>query len=138
MKNIVCFLTLLLFVLGSFSQTPAPSKDYYLKKSKTQKTVGWVMIGGGVVMTTISILIPYKQSDNPFDYLTYSNASGGAAILLLGGIGTALGSIPFFISSAKNKRKAASIVISDQNIFLPRQNSFALKTQPTITLKIGF
>lgn len=74
----------------------------------------------------------------PFDLITYSNASSGAAILLLGGIGTALGSIPFFISSAKNKRKAASIAICNQNIFLPLQNSFALNTQPTVTLKIGF
>lgn len=71
MKNIICFLTLLLLVLRLFSQTPEPSKDYYLKKSKTQKTVGWVMLGGGVAMTTISTLIPYKQSDDPirFNYL---------------------------------------------------------------------
>ncbi len=64
MKKIIISLTLLLFIVNLFGQTPALSKDYYLKKSKNQKTVGWVMLGGGVAMTTIGIVIAGGQTNN--------------------------------------------------------------------------
>lgn len=136
MKKIIFFLTLLQFVLKSFSQTTAPSKDYYLKKSKTQKTVGWVMLGGGVVMTTTGLIIASNQiNEDPFEY-TFGNKGTGSAIVTDAGIGISLGSIPFFISSAKNARKAATISFNNQKILFPQQNSFVSKTQPTLTLKI--
>jgi hypothetical protein len=59
----------------------------------------------------------------------------GTWIAMGGGI-VALSGIPFFISSSKNKKKAASITISNQSIILPRQNSFASITQANLTLKI--
>ncbi|MCW3110612.1 MAG: hypothetical protein JWQ09_5118 [Segetibacter sp.] len=136
MKKIVFSLTLLLFVVKSFSQeptSPALSKDYYLKKSKNQKTVAWILLAGGTVMA-VGGAISFSHN---YDYGSNS-ATDISGFLLLGGIVSDIVSIPFFTSSSKNKRKAASIAISNQNIFLPRQNSFALKTQPTITLKIGF
>ncbi len=115
MKKIFFTLTLLLFMIKSFSQTPALSKDYYLQKSKNQKTVAWVMLGGGVAMTTIGLVIVNKHvNDDPIDALNNLGTVGGSSILALAGIGTALGSIPFFISSAKNKRRALSVAISNQ------------------------
>ena len=139
MKKIVFSLTLLIFVLNSFCQTSknkALTKDYYLQKSKNQKTAAWVLLGGGLGIAAtggIVQLIHENQSNNgsglSFDFTGTWIAIGGGVV--------ALSSIPFFIGSSKNKKKAASIAISNQNIFLPRQNSFALKTQPTFTLKIG-
>jgi hypothetical protein len=138
MKKIVFSLTLLLFLVKSFSQTPALSKDYYLKKSKTQKTVAWVMLGGGVAMATIGLIIVNKQvNDDPFNTLNNLGTVGGSAILGIVGIGSALGSIPFFISSAKNARRAAAAIsFNNQKILFPLQNNFVLKTQPALTLKI--
>ncbi len=136
MKKIICFLTLLLFTVKSFSQTPALSKDYYLKKSKKQKTVAWVMLGGGVAMTAIGSVISDNQIDeDPFGYL-YNNEGAGSTILTLAGIGTALGSIPFFLSSAKSKRRALSVAISNRIIFVPQQKGCALNTQPALSLKV--
>ena len=133
MKNIIFSLVLLLFVVKSFSQTAgsALSKDYYLKKSKNQKTIGWILLGsgGGLIITGIIV-----QSSNERNH---GGSSSGGEIALVGIVPT-LVSIPFFISSSKNKRKAASIAVSNQNLFLPEQNWAALKTQPTITLKIAF
>ena len=57
---------------------------------------------------------------------------------MIAGAATALGSIPFFISSAKNARRAAAISFNNQKILFPQQNTFVLKTQPTVTLKIMF
>jgi len=56
--------------------------------------------------------------------------------LIATGIGAMVGSIPFFISAHYNKIKAASVAISNQNIFLPQRNAIVLKAQPTISLKI--
>ena len=107
MKKIFFCLTLLLLTVKSFSQTPALSKEDYLKKSKTQKTVGWVMLGGGVAMTTIGYVIINQQvNDDPLNAITTGQ---GYVVLMIAGAATALGSIPFFISSAKNARRAAAI-----------------------------
>ncbi len=134
MKKIVFFLTLLFLAVKSFSQTPVLSKDYYLKKSKTQKTIGWVMLGGGAAMTTVSYLLLIKQAKD--DYFNAIMTGEGYVIVMAAGAATALGSIPFFISSAKNARKAATLSFNNQNILFPQQNTFVLKTQPTLTLKI--
>ncbi len=139
MKKIVFSLTLLLFVAKSFSQSTALSKDYYLKKSKNKKTVGWLMLGGGVAMTTIGIIIASGQTNDrlndPFGVDPFSG-NEGAAIVAVAGLASALGSIPFFISSAKNARKAAMISFNNQKVLFPQQNTFVLKTQPTLTLKL--
>ena len=130
MKKIIYTFTILLFVLKSFSQTPTPSKDYYLQKSKNQKNSAWIMLGGGVAMTTIGMI----QAINNFSLFEPSTKG---EFLVAAGIGTALGSIPFFISSSKNARKAATISFNNQNILMLQQNSFVSKMQPTITLKIS-
>ena len=136
MKKIFFCLKLLLLTVKSFSQTPALSKEDYLKKSKTQKTVGWVMLGGGVAMTTIGYVIINQQvNDDPLNAITTGQ---GYVVLMIAGAATALGSIPFFISSAKNARRAAAISFNNQKILFPQQNTFVLKTQPTVTLKIMF
>ncbi len=140
MKKIIFSFTLLVFVVKSFGQTTSPafSKDYYLKKSKNQKTVGWIMLGGGVAMTTIGIIIPNTQTNDPNDPFGVDPFSGneGAAIVAAAGLVSALGSIPFFISSAKNARKAAMISFNNQKVLFPQQNTFVLKTRPSLTLKL--
>lgn len=133
MKRMLFSLALLVVVEKSFSQTPEFTKDYYLSKSKSQKTIGWVMLGGGVAMATAGILIVNKNDDDLLDNL---GNTGAGMILEIAGIATALGSIPFFISSAKNIRKAAFISLNNQQILIPQQNSFALTTQPALLLKI--
>ena len=136
MKKIFFCLTLLLLTVKSFSQTPALSKEDYLKKSKTQKTVGWVMLGGGVAMTTIGYVIINQQvNDDPLNAITTGQ---GYVVLMIAGAATALGSIPFFIRKKKNARRAAAISFNNQKILFPQQNTFVLKTQPTVTLKIMF
>ena len=61
--------------------------------------------------------------------------STGPVIVAAVGAGVALGSIPFFISSAKNKRRAAAISFNNQKILFPLQRFLVLKTQRAVTLK---
>ena len=129
-------MTLLLFVVKSFSQTqssPELSKDYYLQKSKNQKITAWVLLGAGVGMTVGGLLI---NLDQPY-YGGSSTDNAKGLWLSYVGIASTLASIPFFISSHKNKKRAASVSINNQRIYFPQQNGFAAKTQPSINLKIG-
>ena len=141
MKKIIFSLTLLFFVLNLFSQaptTPNHSRDYYLKKSKNQKKAANILLAGGAVCILTAFLIPKGEVTNEgWFYTEYSNDGIKSAFGGIGGL-SILGSIPFYILSSKNKRKANAATISFNNhkVLSTQQNTFVLKTQPTLTLKI--
>jgi hypothetical protein len=135
MKKIALTMALICFALSLFSQATSDttfSKDYYLQKSKNQKTTGWVLLAGGTTMAIVGTLIFSKS-----DFLSGDPDADIGGVLFVGGLVADLVSIPFFISSSKNARKAATITINNQKILSPQQNAFTFKPQPTITLKIG-
>ena len=85
-------------------------------KSKTQKTVAWIFLGSGAAIFAGGLITNYNQLNNPHDFdealdPTFG-ADEGAGIAALGLL-VAGGSIPFFIISSKNKKKAhaASVFI---------------------------
>ena len=59
-KLTVCFFILLL-ALGSFGQSttvkPDLSYDQYMKKSVRQNKLGWILLGGGIGVSTAAILL---------------------------------------------------------------------------------
>lgn len=136
MKKIILSITLFFLILTAFGQanSPALSKNYYLNKDKSQKTVAWIMLGAGLAMGATALLLGNKQiNDDPFSILENT----GPIILLFGGMGTTLVSIPFIIFAAKNKRRAASVSFGTRrNLFL-QQNTSTYSMQPSVTLKIG-
>lgn len=141
MKSITLII-MLLFSITVFSQqttpTPAVNTDY-LKKSKTQKTIGWVLAGGG----TAAVLISFSSFNigNAFLSIIDSTGPGGENIkrgettFYIGCI-AALSSIPFFIASSKNKKKAASLSFKMQRIPGLQQQSFVYHSYPALSLKI--
>ena len=137
MRKILLLLSVLCFAVASFSQVnpdKTTSKDYYLQKSKNQKTVGWVLLAGGTGMIVAGILVADNNND-PEDLGYGPNFEAGAGVATAG-LAADLLSIPFFISSARNARKAATISFNNQKIMFPGQESFVVKTQPSISLKI--
>lgn len=136
MKKIPIFLMLLLFTVKVFGQEiPSTefSKEYYLEKSKKQKTTGWVMLAGGAVVTIVG-LIGFSSTYDDTSYST-TDAYG---FMTVGGPLICLGSIPFFISSGSNAKKAATLSFSNQPILLPQQGSLVQNSQPSLSLKIDF
>ncbi|MDX1828995.1 MAG: hypothetical protein R3342_05555 [Lutibacter sp.] len=135
MKRLIFLIVLSILTVNSFSQTQdfKLSKADYLQKSKNQKTVGWVLLAGGTTMAVVGVIVGNNSSlfdNNNSDFET-------GAFLLVGGLITDLVSIPFFISSSSNARKAATISVQIQKIYLPQNNMILTKAHPTITLKIG-
>ncbi|MFC0775041.1 hypothetical protein [Terrimonas alba] len=136
MKKILLGIAAGLMSIYVFSQQKEPvqalTKQDYLQKSKNQKTIGWVLLGGGTIMAVVGAITFNSTYDS--DSYTATDAGG---FLLLGGIVADLASIPFFIGSAKNARKAATISFNNQRILIPHFHSLVAKAQPSVTIKIG-
>lgn len=121
-------MVILFVALQSFVQNPSLSKDDYLQKSKSQKKTGWILLGGGTAIAVVGAII-FDESDD------WSSVDTGG-FMMLGGAAAGLASIPFFISSAKNANKAATISFNYQKTYFPKHDIFVAKMQPAITLKI--
>ncbi|MBK7560471.1 MAG: hypothetical protein IPI68_02890 [Chitinophagaceae bacterium] len=140
MKKIIVFTILLITANATFSQPSNVSstltKQDYLQKSKHQKTAAWILMGGGATLLLTGIVIP-KGALTHSGFLddTYKN-DGIKDAFDLTGIVSMLGSIPFFIASSKNKKKAASLSFKNEPIPKLQKNSFVYRTIPALTLKI--
>ncbi|MDI1322803.1 MAG: hypothetical protein PSV36_08640 [Algoriphagus sp.] len=131
------------FWIGLFSQTFAQemSKQDYLDKSRNQKTTGFILLGGGVAMIAVgSILFADDAVDTAISctYLNCSSGSGiesGMVISAVGGLAI-LGSIPVFISSGKNARKAAQVSLRNEPTYIPKYVGNIPRAIPSVSLSI--
>ena len=131
MKTIRLLLALLLVSSILVGQTKEFSKDYFLQKSKKQKTTAWILLGGGTAMFVGGAAL--------FDANFYGGSNSGADIggfIMLAGIIADGASIPYFISAGKNKRTAMSITFDYKPIYLSSDNLAATQAYPTLSLKI--
>lgn len=108
MKKSIVGLLLILITISTFSQenktTATLTPEAYLKKSKTQKMLGFISLGAGAI-TLISV------SGGNTDFNTLGVAVVAGSVITLA-------SIPLFIAAARNKRKA-----KDAQITFKLQNS---------------
>lgn len=131
------------FLMGLFSQTFAQemSKQDYLDKSRNQKTTGFILLGGGVAMIAVgSALFMGDLADTAISctYLNCSSGSGmesGMVISAVGGL-AALGSIPVFISSRKNARKAAQMSFRNEPTYNPKYVGNIPRAIPSLSFSI--
>jgi hypothetical protein len=134
MNKIIVFALLLIVSVESFSQpatNPAPTvKTDYLKKSSNQKLAAWVLFGAGAAVLLITAL-----SNVGIDFGGPKKSFPTAPV----GIGAVCmaSSIPFFIASAKNKRKAMSMSFKNEMIPQLQNGRFVNCTVPSLTLKIS-
>lgn len=128
MKNIALLISGLLVFNFVFSQQKA--KEYFLERSKKQKSTAWILLGTGTAAIITGAIIDNTQKREGQSF------TGG--FIEVGGIICTLTSIPFFISSSKNKKRATTLTINNQRILLPQNNSFVLRDQPSLSLLIPF
>lgn len=129
MKRITVFALLLMLSTTSFSQETQPSTPLtradYLKKSKTQKTIGFIFLGAGA-LTFISV------SGGNTDFGTLG------PVVVLGAVLT-LSSIPLFIASGRNKRKAknASLGFKFEENQMMQQTAANFHSLPALSFKLN-
>lgn len=129
MKQFIICILLLVSTATSFSQQPDPSAHPltladYLQKSKSQKITSFILLGIGATM--FAIAAPGTVS---FGTL--------GTLVTIGGLST-LSSIPLFIASGRNKRKARSLSAHlDLQKRFPVGHNFAIGGHyPVMALKI--
>jgi hypothetical protein len=130
MKKLTIITVLFLVSASVFSQPTEPSptltKQDYLLKSKKQKKAAWVCLGGGVAAGVIGVV-----------WAASNWQSGGPDVMFVLGGASIVGSIPLFIASGRNKRKAMSMSFNFQR--LPQLQNGAVVSQkiPSLSLKIS-
>ena len=122
MKTIIIITSMLILSASSFCQktSSSPTREELLTKSKTQKTIGFVLLGAGI--TSLAIASPGNIDFNTLGVL-----------IVIGGAAT-LSSIPLFIASKRNKNKAA-LFMKEQTLNLPP--SIQTKKLLAIGLKVN-
>ena len=133
MKKLVSLSLLLILSVMVFGQqdpifVPETTKQDYLKKSKNQKRAAWVLLGLGslsVLVGSIEVNPNYGESTNrPF--------------LVIGGLVTAAASIPNFIASKRNKKKAMGLSFNNYRVPQMRKNNFAYSSVQSLSVLISF
>jgi hypothetical protein len=143
MKKIVLFVALSLVILQSFSQdttTRVLTKSEYLKKSRSAKTTGWILVGSGLGMA-IGSAATFQLSFGPV--LGGSSSSSqedntASTLLAIGATGAIVGSIIAFSTAKKYKKLAATVSIHTERIPTLQQYTFGSRTQPTVHIRIPF
>ena len=105
MKFIIFLCTILLMTMAAEAQYKTSPATDLMEKSRKQKTAAWILLGSGGVLSSVGIVVGLSTAfDALLDADTDSGSAGG--ILLVAGLAGIVGSIPLFIASAKNARKA--------------------------------
>jgi len=93
------------------STDPLNDAAFYQHKAKTQRTAGVILLSSGAVMATTGLILTLSELDGLFepgnpaakDYGNWPDVLGYGGLILM------VASIPFFILSHKNKRRAKLI-----------------------------
>ena len=136
MKKATILFLLLGFATTTFCQQEAPKPTFtnvdLLKKSKTQKTFAWVLVGTSAISYGKAFA---DMLDEDIFTDEYQHSYG-----LSLGIGTAslAGSVILFVASSKNKRKAkaASVFIDMEKIQGLQGTPFTNQSYPAVRIKI--
>ena len=147
MKKIIICAWILIVSAPSFSQqtttnAPVLTKADYLQKSKKQKTAAWILLGGGsaLIVTGQIVYTNYINSSPDFGTGLLRLASWGTGpVLELIGLLSMGGSIPLFIASTKNKRRAmnATTFFKMETAPVIQHSSFVQTSFPAVSLKIS-
>ena len=135
MKKTTILCLLFAFATASFCQQAvqkhSATQTDYLNKSKQQEATGWVLLVGGTVV--LAVTAATSASINFFRKRSFPIVP-----VSLGG-SMMVASIPFFIASAGNKRKAnaASAFFRMEKIPVCQNTFFSNRSLPAVGFKIS-
>jgi hypothetical protein len=136
MKKVLVFIMLIFAATSSFAQKTnagAPlTREDYLVKSKKQKSAGWSLLGGGAALIGTGLLIGNRKESS------FGEAATGGIIGIIG-ILSVITSVPLFIASGRNKRKAmnvsANLEILQNHLY---KETARVRSYPAFSLKLNF
>ena len=144
MKLIIAFILLLTMLCTSFSQVvnprPTLTQSDYLKKSKKQNTAAWIVLGGGFALTSAGIITGINGVTNEIFGVfngEKSNTIEVGTVLFYSGLAAMVASIPLFMASSKNKKRAMGLAIKIEEAKQFNNQYFVSRPVPSLTLKIN-
>src|SRR5687768_3952317 len=135
MKQTLIILIMLLIALQTFSQDTDSLRSNFRKdlllKSKNQKSGAWVLLGGGSALIAGGLLLGNRKESS------FDDAATGVIIGAVGVL-SALGSIPLFLASGRNKRiSTGSAHFKLETVPLTLQSPLQFRQYPAACLKIN-
>ena len=122
-------------------------KTDYLDKSKKQKTAAWILLGSGFALSATSVLLAAPKAEEDYRYYAGifvvepgpQNSYSMKSVLLVAGTVSMLGSIPLFVASGKNKKKAMNMTtnIKMEKATSFQRQSFVQNSYPALAFKIN-
>ena len=147
MRQLILCTMLFLVASSSFSQQttsqPSFTQQDYLEKSKKQKKIGTILLVGGGGLIATAIIIP--KGELVYDGICvgaycsdkYKN-DGIKSIFFIAGSIAALSSVPLFIMSRKNRRKATSLSFKMENAVQLSNQNLVRTSFPALRVKANF
>lgn len=147
MTRSIIFLTFLFTLLGTqagLSQvlpapTPLAQKDY-LKKSKVQKSIAWVLLVGGAASVIGGAAMDrgaFVEAGGWFNTPDrYENTEKKNRLKTIG-IFSMCGGIPLFIAGAKNRAKGLSVSFRNLDSYRSRQQQLVRVPVPALQVTLG-
>ena len=147
LKNVVIFsmLSSCFFTPGiqaqhieeGYTDLQVQNNRYYSKKHKNQKKTAWILMGSGTALTVGGVIA--QTATATVDLVTMMTGSEPefnqtGSYVALAGIASMATSIPFFIASGKNKKRA-NISLQEQKITMGNKMNQQASYQ-SISLKI--
>jgi hypothetical protein len=135
MKKCILSLFLLFAASLAFTQDTVLTKEQHLRKSRSSKTAGWILMGGGVGML-VGSMATYELNINLWGASSSSGDNTKSSLLAIGGAGAIIGSIISFSAAKQHKKKAAELTLGNQRVPVLRQSGFVSYMQPALRLRI--
>jgi len=110
---------------------PDRDQEFYKRRSKNYRIVGWSTLGAGVVLSGIGVLLASG------DYATNNPNSNTAAVLTIAGATSGIVSIPFMIMASVYKHKARATVENQKTGYGVPPNVSSYITGITVSIPLG-
>ena len=144
MRKTSLVLLLAAFCMSFYAQTNDSTyrytlKNEYLRKSRNQRTTGFILLGAGAILTITGVVMVNNGNDDILNPGNWVDTGAGAGIATIGILSTAT-SIPFFIMSASNNKKAKkmSAGVSFEKLMNNKVRVSYPEYFPAVTARLSF
>ena len=134
---LICALISSISLLSKAQESSPLTAEEYFKKSKRQGTAAKVMLISGSTIGLTGFYIAMRNTEGVLFLGDRKKYDAGEA-LFFSGIGIAAASVPFFILSGKNKKKALKLVPKNEPVVLPVEKGLSKTHIAALSLKLSF